>query len=177
MRGDVGSGDGNVFVSSGGGDGGEAGTVYAVRGGEANYGCSTGYMEADYTYNSAGQVASYGTYSPTLLNYFQIAGEAPPVEQIFTYGYDGMGRPVSLTDNSGQWNSTGQNYSWVNNVQYDYAGRRSSFQSLPAALYGSTWGNYQTETETYNVNGQIASATWSGGMNGVADVFLCGGTE
>jgi len=55
-----------------------------------NYGCSTGYAEADYTYNSAGQVASYGTYSPTYLNYIQIWGATPPPEEFFTYSWGGQ---------------------------------------------------------------------------------------
>jgi hypothetical protein len=84
--------------------------------GSGNFGCGDATMKASYSYDAAGRMASYGTATPSA------NGSPSPV---YTYGYDGMGRPVSLTDNAGALYPTASNGVWVQNVQYDFAGRRS----------------------------------------------------
>jgi RHS repeat-associated protein len=76
----------------------------------------------------------------------------------FTSGYDGMGRPISLTGIESPSALT-----WVQNVQYDFAGRRSSMQYLVSP----TSAGYTTEAKGYNTNGQLASMTWSSGSSPV----------
>ena len=111
-----------------------------------NYVCGNGFVEADYTYNSAGQVATYSSYTEHGgLPWNTWAGPT-----VYTYAYDGMGRAASLTDNSGQLNGTGQNTQWVQNGTYDFAGRMTSLQMLG-----------QTKTQTWNVNGQMTSVSQS----------------
>jgi len=126
-----------------------------------NSGCSTGYAEADYTYNSAGQVASYGTQSSTPGTYTG----SPSPETIYSYRYDGMGRPLSLTDNV-TVDISGQSVPWAQGAQYDFAGWMVGLQT-------GTWDNgyvvYTTEARTYNVNGQLTQQSWSSaypGFNG-----------
>ena len=75
---------------------------------------------------------------------------------IFTYTYDSMGRPNSLTDN-GQVSPYENVVDWVQNAQYDYAGRLAT---LPFST-NLTSANL-TETRSWNVNGQLASLGWGG---------------
>jgi YD repeat-containing protein len=87
-----------------------------------------------YSYNSAGQVASV-TY-PIAVPFDPQWPNPLPGPVTFTYGYDTMGRPVSLTDNggtsvgyySGNWSSGPAN--WVQNVQYDLSNRITSMQVI-----------------------------------------------
>ena len=52
----------------------------------------TGAVEADYTYDSAGNVLTYGTQIPAT-----VPGSYASTPVIYTYGYDSMERPVSLS--------------------------------------------------------------------------------
>jgi RHS repeat-associated protein len=69
-----------------------------------------------------------------------------------------MGRPNSLkVDNTfaNPYYPTG--YNWVQNVTYDYAGRRSSLQ-----YWDGNWdGSYMSESKTWNGSGQLASVSFS----------------
>ena len=61
-----------------------------------------------YTYDSVGRLSTVTYPTPTLYG-------TPPT---YTYGYDSMSRPVSLTDGGGT--------PWVQSGQYDAAGRMTS---------------------------------------------------
>jgi len=112
-----------------------------------------------YSYNPPGQVnwksLQAGTATAQTVNYeYDISGRltymgypAPGLVEL-SYGYDGMGRPNSLS-------VPGATGYWVQNAQYDVAGRMNSMQY--AAVPG---GAYTLETMTYNVNGQLASLNW-----------------
>ena len=126
--------------------------------------CSTVYQKADYTYDSAGRTATYGI-SGSLTN----TSQAPPVPIVYTYGYDSMGRPATLTDNFGQWATGGQNIIWAKNGQYDFAGRMTSLQTLSAVYYPLFQTTYTTQQMTWNVNGQLTSQNW--GAGGVQYVY------
>jgi len=93
----------------------------------------------NYTYDSAGRLSTdapnVATYAPT-----------------YTYSYDSMGRPVSMTDAS--------SLAWTQNGTYDLAGRRTSLQLFENYSGGSPI--YTTETRSYNVNGQLATINWTG---------------
>jgi hypothetical protein len=68
--------------------------------------CAAQALEADFGYDSAGRVASYGTATPL----------APGTQaRTYTYGFDGMGRPVTLRDNFATVYTTGNNNAWVQN--------------------------------------------------------------
>jgi hypothetical protein len=71
------------------------------------YGCGPGYVEADYTYNANGQMASYGT-SLTQWGYpgccSQPNSQVVVAGPVYTYTYDSMARPVSLRDNTDAYN-------------------------------------------------------------------------
>jgi hypothetical protein len=72
-----------------------------------DYGCGPGYVEADYTYNANGQMASYGT-SLTQWGYpgccSQPNSQVVVAGPVYTYTYDSMARPVSLRDNTDAYN-------------------------------------------------------------------------
>jgi len=78
----------------------------------------------------------------------------------------GTTSPTALTDNSGQWNSSGQNVAWAQNVQYDYAGRMTAMQSLLSTQTCCSnpptvvQNNYVTQAMTYNANGQMLTQTF-----------------
>jgi len=92
----------------------------------------------DYTYDSAGRAATTRisgiTYSNT---------------------YDGMGRLVSLADDRfAAWSLPG--VQWVQDGQYDAAGRMTSMQLFTgSSVYSppSDWSAQKTQTMTYNANG------------------------
>jgi RHS repeat-associated protein len=92
-----------------------------------------------YTYDSVGRLSTVTYPTPTLYG-------TPPA---YTYGYDGMSRPVSLTDGGGT--------PWVQSGQYDAAGHMTS---MIVGNPGPYWGDLRTKTVGYNVNGQIASLNW-----------------
>ena len=118
-------------------------------------------MVVNYTYNNAGQVATttypaWGFFSGP---YY------PPTPITFTYGYDGMGRPESLTDNSGGFDGSGTN-NWVSSVTYDVAGRPTSMQRYLSTNSYDCLGDDETndsvtESTGYNVNGQMTSRGFS----------------
>jgi RHS repeat-associated protein len=108
-----------------------------------------GAVTASYTYDSAGR---------TLTSTYPVAIAGVTQNDTFTSGFDGMGRPVSLTGSE-----TPSALTWVQNVQYDFAGHRSSMQYLVSP----TSTGYTTEAKGYNANGQLASMAWSGGSSPV----------
>ena len=126
-------------------------------------------IEADYTYDNAGRTATTTypmaePFSPTGPNTYYYG--ATPAGITLTYGYDSMGRPNSLTDASGAtgaaWGATGP-VNWVQNVQYDYAGRLNSMQYMiaPSYSYSGYVPAWTQETMGYNVNGQLTSLGWA----------------
>lgn len=144
----------------------------------------------NYTYNTAGRISTV-SYPVSLIDpnwywggclggqcYYPNYG----VPYKLTYGFDGMGRPNSLTDNyvtsisqyyTDYWYPAGWPSSptttWVQNVQYDYAGRLASMQYLTNLSDNGNGGvtdTYTTESRSYNTNGQLASLNFSGGVTG-----------
>jgi RHS repeat-associated protein len=75
----------------------------------------------------------------------------------YTYGYDGMARPVSMVDNNPNSNN-GYSTTWAQNVQYDFAGRLTNWQRHTG---GNNFDTSVAETLGYNVNGQLTSMSWS----------------
>ena len=70
-----------------------------------------------------------------------------------------MGRPASLTDSSGNTLALpGTAVDWVQNVQYDLAGRLTSMQ------YQNGTSTYVTKAMAYNTNGQLSTLSLSGGV-------------
>jgi RHS repeat-associated protein len=134
---------------------------YAYPGPTANW-------EVDYTYNSAGQVA---TTTYPMAGSFCASGpcslSSPAVT--LTYGFDSMGRPNSLTDSTGNsgypWNYSGSSsvgpINWVQNVSYDYAGRLSSLQYVNSPSCCSSGAAWTQQTMSYNTNGQLTSLGWA----------------
>jgi RHS repeat-associated protein len=112
-------------------------------------------LDVYYTFNQAGQIATT-TYPTTGSQYNQTTNAYTP--NTFTYAYDTMGRPNSLKVDStfaNPYSPTG--YNWVQNVTYDYAGRRSSLQ-----YWDGNWdGSYMSESKTWNGSGQLASVSFS----------------
>ena len=105
----------------------------------------TAYVEADYTYDSAGRSTSYGVSYPISWG----TQTAQPVT--YTYGLDAMGRPVSLTDSSTRV--------WAQNVGYDFAGRMTGIQYSTGLANSQSPGSgiWTAETRSYNVNGQLST--------------------
>jgi hypothetical protein len=117
-------------------------------------GTAVGSVEADYTYDTAGKLASYQTIFPT-----GQSGVSPqPVT--YMYGFDGMGRAVSLTDDLGVWLYETANTNWAQNAQYDVAGRQTSLQFW-VGLTASNAAVFTTETRGYNQNGQMTDQNWT----------------
>ncbi|HWF12060.1 MAG TPA: RHS repeat-associated core domain-containing protein [Bryobacteraceae bacterium] len=96
-----------------------------------------------YEYDYAGRI--HGTTYPVAAPFG--ATGYPVGSMTFYYAIDGMGRPATLDDYHG-WH-------WMQNVQYDYAGRATSIQFLAGA------GVYTTESRAYNFSGQLNSLGWS----------------
>ena len=162
---------GDVLVSCGGGGDGEAVAVDAeLRAWDTViWNSGNASLEVDYAYDSAGRVSS--TKYPMALPFPEQFGQPRGVGLgpiTFTYGYDAMGRPASLTDNSGLTSGQGPGsppINWVQNVQYDYAGRRTSMQYLDYVDYNGS-SAYAQETMSYNANGQLTTTGFgvSGGV-------------
>ena len=112
-----------------------------------------GTLDADYSYDQAGHVLTYARPGDTF-------GATGPVT--YTYSFDTMGRPTSLTDNDSTYGPGGHNTTWAQNALYDLAGRRTSMSYLSSAL-----PYYNTESWSYNVNGQLATLNWAGGSVGI----------
>ena len=90
----------------------------------------------------------------------------------FSYTYDTLGRPASLTDasgyslgyNTGSW--SGAPVNWVQNVTYDVGSRMTSMQLVDGYLSSSNWSaSYAQQTMTYNASGQMTSINWSSNYN------------
>ena len=120
---------------------------------DGHYACPVAPLEVDYTYDTMGQVASYGGR---------------------VYGSDGMGRHVSL--GVPQAPNCQYPYGTINNQvqngQYDFAGRLTSMQyEYVSGDYTTSCDSgsetdysyvYQTESRTYNAaTGSLTSIAWS----------------
>ncbi len=108
-------------------------------------------LTAQYGYDAAGRIAS--RYVPN---------------EVFYQSYDSMGRPSTLTDSetvNGFYGPVSFSTTWVQNVAYDVAGRMTSVQYQTGYGFdsdsGAQWSAYTTQNMTYNVNGQLASLSWS----------------
>jgi YD repeat-containing protein len=88
---------------------------------------ATANLDTSQTYDSEGKVLT--------VSY-------PNAGQTFTYVYDTMGRPISLTDNQSSPET------WVNNVQYGIS------SELLQITYGAYYSQY-TEARTYNSRLQL----------------------
>jgi YD repeat-containing protein len=122
----------------------------------------TGDQEVDYTYDQVGRVATMA------YPWWSTASTSTP-NVPFTYSYDTMGRPASLTDPNGfSEPSGGWPVTWVQNVQYDLAGRMASmqYQTDTPTYYQDSGPVYATKAMSYNVNGQLSSLSLSGGIYG-----------
>ena len=106
-------------------------------------------VSVSYSYTTAGLVSTV-TYP---FWQYDTSRDAPTT---FTYIYDGMGRPISLTDDGAQGNLSPT--TWVQNVQYDFAGRMYTWQHM----LNTNTGAYTTEAVGYNASGQMTSKTWTG---------------
>jgi RHS repeat-associated protein len=73
----------------------------------------------------------------------------------FTYGYDSLGRPATLSGPIPGGNTA----NWVEGAQYDSVGRLTQLQYIAGASGGTP--SYTTETTGYNSNGQMISQGWS----------------
>lgn len=115
-------------------------------------------VEQDYNvtvnqdYTSSGQILSkiYKGLDP-----FLSSPPNPPYQ--FSYSYDSMNRLSGLKEGGPTTWAT-----WVQNVQYDEAGRMTSMQ-YPE--FSSSTLNYVTETHTFNVMGQMTQLTWTQGSS------------
>ncbi len=129
--------------------------------------------DVGYTYTAAGlpvstTVPQSGGGDATSQDLFTYPTSQNPVT--YTTTYDSMSRPLSMTDNQYfDRNSNVMNY--AQSGVYDLAGRMTSFRMLTS--FSADWdyinqcmcgrtGNYATQTQTYNVNGQLATLAWSG---------------
>jgi YD repeat-containing protein len=109
-------------------------------------------------------------------------GSYPSGFSCLSWTYDTMGRPASLTDlgTGSQCPATYSAYSsystvvplpWVQNVQYDVANRVSSM-----ALYSGPNANPTTQTQAWNVMGQLKSIQWNRPASG-SDPGMTGGLQ
>ena len=116
-----------------------------------------GLYPMTYTYDGWGNVSQlmYPGSDP-----FQSSPWDPGVLH-FVYTFDSMGRPSGMTDSD----SYSTPPAWVQNVMYDYAGRRTSMQYPEFSASSVT---YMTEAKTYNVNGQMTELNWTQGASNTA---------
>jgi YD repeat-containing protein len=119
-----------------------------------------GAQPVSYTYDAFGRVngLQYEGYDPFNSRSYP-PDSWPPSTVNLAYGFDSMGRPVSMTEASPPGYSP---VSWVQGVTYDAANRMTSMQY---PQYSSVF-DYMTESKTYNVNGQLATMTWTPGVSG-----------
>jgi RHS repeat-associated protein len=125
------------------------------------YESTTQSLSVGYTYDSAGRLLTE--------SYPQNTANAT-----YTYGYDGMGRPVSMTDNLVN-SYTGTGNVWVQNGQYDPAGHVTSLGLLNNAP--GTAPAYTTQTMAYNANGQVTSMNWATGWGSSGLVYAYSATQ
>jgi RHS repeat-associated protein len=114
-----------------------------------------GGLNVSHNYDEWGNVASTGYTGSDPFN----SSPYSPGYVSFSYTRDTMGRPVSLTE-GGPYPHTTVN--WVQGVQYDAASRMTQMQY---PRYSAVF-DYMTEAKAYNVNGQLASLTWTPGVSG-----------
>jgi hypothetical protein len=128
--------------------------------------CEGASVSANYNYDQTGQVAN-----------MSYTGAAP-----FVYGSDGMARHVSLSQtgiavNCDDGDSSTATEMLVQNGQFDFAGRLTSLQFAASRsqsvgfVYNAGCGDqnyypqasdtYETESRTYDTNGQLSSLTWT----------------
>ncbi len=103
----------------------------------------TSNLDVSYTYDSAGRntTTTYPMAAP-----FGSASY-PAGATTFTSAFDSMGRVNGLVDSNG--------WTWVQGVQYDYAGRLTNLQYLVGSAV------YTTESMGYNGNSQLTSLNWT----------------
>jgi YD repeat-containing protein len=116
---------------------------------------ASAHLDVAYTYDADGRQSTVA-YNILTGSPWYDPSTVSPTTVTYTTGYDSMGRPSSLVDNN-PGSDNGYSTSWVQNVTYDLAGRRTSLQRIMASS-----DSYATEAQTYNVNGQLASVGWSG---------------
>ena len=113
-------------------------------------------VTASYTYDTAGR---------TVTRTYPVAISGATQSDTFTSTFDGMGRPVTLTGSESPSPLT-----WVQNVQYDFAGPTSSLQYLVSP----TSSGYTTEAKGFNANGQLTSIGWTGSGSPVTGTLQYG---
>jgi RHS repeat-associated protein len=122
-------------------------------------------VDADYGYTLRGAMGSktLGTSaanngSPTCSS---CGWHVVPVT--YYSGFDGMGRPTSLTDTSPTDSVNGSGSTWVKDVQYDFAGRLTAWSRRTGVSWD--WGGtyqfdtYAAETRGYDSSGRMTSET------------------
>ena len=116
-------------------------------------------MSVSYSYYYDGRLASM-TYPLGV-----VSGWGVYVPVTFSYGYDGMGRPATLTDNAGTFNTSGLNTTWVQGVAYDAAGNMTNmqhYQNTTTDCSGTVFtNNLATDVMTYNPNEQLLTKNFS----------------
>ncbi len=119
-------------------------------------------VQANYTYTGWGAVSSVTL--PTQSTYVESCTCNPSIVPVtYSYGFDSAGRPTSLVDNN-QNATNGVGTTWVQNVQYDYAGRLTNWQRYAGTFndpYGNPVDTSSIETRAYNVSGQLTQMNWS----------------
>jgi len=148
-------------------------------------------VSVTYGYNSVGEVttttypaadAYHGTDHAVYYGGFYFA----PVPVTFTYGFDSVGRPVSLTDDrgtnvyfAGGSPDPANDTVWVQGVTYDYAGRMTGLQrylSTTTPDCSDYVDNDITESRGYNASGQVTSKSFSSStMNCHVPTSMSGG--
>jgi len=140
--------------------------------GDYTRGRATVSLETSQTYDNEGKVLT--VKYPDVFGYdFNGAGPMNLPGRVYTYAYDGLGRPIGLTDNQQT------PLSWVNNVQYGPASELQQMTySLAAAYADDAKDLYSigsvTETRVYNSRLKLTSLT-GGDLLGAISVL--GDTE
>ena len=121
-------------------------------------------LDVGYTYDAAGRRNSI-TYPQIMGQTIDFFNRSLPYPVTYTTTYDSMGRPLlQLNDSVG-------GVAWAYGAQYDPAGRMTSVQ------YPSWTGPTATETMSYNVNGQLTSRSWGGGLTTGGVTYYYSGTQ
>jgi len=109
------------------------------------YPVATDYLESSYTFDGEGRMTSQ-TYpaAHNLLDNTEVAGDT------HNYGFDGMGRPVTM--NSTSFN--GVQTPWISGVSYNAASQPTAITTSNAQVAG--------ESRAYNVLGQMTTLTVGG---------------
>ena len=123
--------------------------------GDGNPLYANGFVSATYAYDSAGRTISVS---------YPVADRTPgynaPVT--FMYGFDTMGRPVALTDNTASV-SLVSSTTWAQGVTYDFAGRMTQ---MKYPKYTSVSGSVETKSLGYDAKtGSLTSVSWGENFN------------